>query len=76
MLIRFLPAEQIALISGCLSFGIANMLFFFSAAQLYGDPFILVMLGISIGPVLSVPVLVYSLQQQQRSNPALVRGVP
>jgi hypothetical protein len=33
------------------------------------------MLGISIGPVLSVPILVYSRMQQQPSI-ALARGLP
>lgn len=75
-LIRFLPPEDIALLTGCLSFGLANIVFFFSAAQLYSDPFVLVILGISIGSVLSVPLLVYSRMQQQQVNRSLVRGVP
>ena len=74
-LIRSLDSEDIALVMGCLSFGIANLLFFFSAAQLYGDPFVLVVLGISIGPVLAVPVLVYSRIQQQQLNSSLSRGL-
>jgi len=74
-LIRFLGSEDIALVMGCLAFGFANLLFFFSAAQLYTDPFILVVLGISIGPVLSVPILVYTRMQQQ-PNTALARGLP
>lgn len=65
-LIRYLPSEEIGLLMGCLSFGLANLLFFFSAAQLYNDPFVLVLLGISIGPILSVPVLVYARSQQGR----------
>jgi hypothetical protein len=75
-LIRFLPSDEIALIAGTLSFGLANIVFFFSAAQLYSDPFILILLGISIGSVLSVPVLVYSRLQLQQSNPILARGFP
>lgn len=75
-LIRFLPSEDIALVSGGLSFGLANIVFFFSAAQLYSDPFILVVLGICIGSFLSVPVLVYSRIQQQKLNPSLARGLP
>ena len=70
-LIRFLPTEDIAILIGCLSFGLANIVFFFSAAQLYSDPFILVILGISIGPIFSIPVLVYARMQQQNSNSAL-----
>jgi len=75
-LIRFLPSDEIALIAGTLSFGLANIVFFFSAAQLYSDPFIPILLGISIGSVLSVPVLVYSRLQLQQSNPILARGFP
>lgn len=73
-LIRFLPSEEIALVAGTLSFGLANIVFFFSAAQLYSDPFILIMLGFSIGSMLAVPVLVYSLFQVQKSSPILARG--
>ena len=69
-----LPSEVNALFIGCLSFGVANLFFFFSAAQLYSDPFILIILGISIGPVLSIPVLVYSRMQQQNPRSALARG--
>jgi hypothetical protein len=75
-LIRFLPPEQAALVTGMLSFGLANVVFFFSAAQLYSDPFILIVLGLSIGSMLSVPVLVYSRMQQQNSNSILARGLP
>ena len=73
-LIRFLPSEDIALITGTLSFGLANIIFFFSAAQLYTDPFVLIVLGVSFGSILSVPVLVYSRMQQQKSIPILARG--
>ena len=75
-LIRFLPSDDIALVTGCFSFALANIVFFFSAAQLYSDPFVLIMIGISIGSVLSVPLLVYSRLQQQQVNPSLARGVP
>jgi hypothetical protein len=75
-LIRFLPSDEIALVAGTLSFGLANIVFFFSAAQLYSDPFVLVMLGVSIGSILSVPVLVYGRLQKQKSNPTLSRGLP
>jgi hypothetical protein len=75
-LIRFLPSEEIALVSGTLSFGLANIIFFFSAAQLYSDPFVLIVLGVSIGSMLSVPVLVYSRLQLQKSNSILARGFP
>jgi hypothetical protein len=74
-LIRFLPSDEIALVAGTLSFGLANIVFFFSAAQLYSDPFVLIMLGVSIGSILSVPILVYGRMQLQKSNPALARGL-
>jgi hypothetical protein len=75
-LIRFLPSEELSLVTGTLSFGIANIVFFFSAAQLYSDPFILIILGISIGSFLSIPVLIYGRMQAQRSNPIAARGLP
>ena len=75
-LLRFLSVEEIALLTGTLSFGLANIVFFFSAAQLYSDPFILIMLGISIGPILSVPVVVYGRIHAQQPNPVLAGGVP
>jgi hypothetical protein len=74
-LIRFLPSEDVALVTGGLSFGLANVIFFFAAAQLYSDPFVLILLGICLGAVLSVPVLVYSRVQQQNSKPSLARGL-
>jgi hypothetical protein len=75
-LIRFLPSEELALVTGTLSFGIANIVFFFSAAQLYSDPFILIILGVSIGSILSIPVLIYGRMQLQRSIPIAARGLP
>lgn len=75
-LIRYLPSEEIALVTGALSFGLANIIFFFSAAQLYTDPFILIILGLSVGSILSVPVLVYSRIQQEKLNAAMARGLP
>lgn len=68
-----LPSEENALFIGCLAFGVANLLFFFSAAQLYSDPFILIVLGISIGPILAIPVLVYSRMQHQNSRSSSAR---
>jgi len=53
-----LPSNVAFLLLGMLSFGLANILFFFSAGQVYSDPFVLIMLGLCFGAFLSVPTLV------------------
>jgi hypothetical protein len=60
-----LPPGIAYLMLGLIAFGLANILFFFSAAQVYGDPFILILLGLCFGSFLAVPTLVARLQAQQ-----------
>jgi hypothetical protein len=52
------------LMLGLVAFGLANVVFFFSAAQVYSDPFILIMLGICFGSFLAVPTLIARQQAQ------------
>ena len=56
-LIKGLPGQISFLLIGLLSFGLANILFFFSAGQVYSDPFVLIVLGLCFGSFLSVPSL-------------------
>lgn len=60
-----LPGGIAYLLLGLVSFGFANILFFFSAGQVYSDPFILIMLGLCFGSFLAVPSLIARLHQQQ-----------
>ena len=61
-----LPPGIAYLMLGLIAFGLANILFFFSAAQVYGDPFILILMGLCFGSFLAVPTLVARQQAQQR----------
>jgi hypothetical protein len=64
MLNRLAPGIAYLLL-GMIAFGLANILFFFSAAQVYSDPFILILMGLSFGSFLAVPTLVARQQAQQ-----------
>lgn len=67
-LLRFLPSQTAILLLGLASFAIANIPLFISAAQLYGDPFVLIMMSVCLGSFLAVPALAAD-HQQQRINP-------
>ena len=61
-MLRWLDPSIAYFMLGLVAFGLANVVFFFSAAQVYSDPFILILLGLCIGSFLAVPSL---LAQQQ-----------
>jgi hypothetical protein len=63
-LLRYLPSETSVLVLGLASFAIANIPSFITAGQLYGDPFVLIMMSISMGSFLAVPTLVAEYRQQ------------
>jgi hypothetical protein len=63
-LLRYLPSEASVLVLGLASFGIANIPSFITAAQLYGDPFVLIIMGICFGSFLAVPALAAEYRQQ------------
>ena len=65
-LLRWLDPRASYLLLGLVAFGLANVLFFFSAAQVYSDPFILIILGICFGSFLAVPTLIAQQQAQWR----------
>lgn len=46
------------ILSGLALFTLANAVTFFSASQLYSDPFVLIMLGLSSGAILAIPRMV------------------
>lgn len=57
LLLRRLPARIATFETGLLAFALSNVPFFSSAAGVYGDPFVLIICGISLGSVLAVPCL-------------------
>ena len=64
-LLRLLPPQTAVFEIGLLAFALSNLPFFSSAAGVYGDPFVLMLCGISLGSVLSVPALVQQARAQQ-----------
>jgi hypothetical protein len=53
----FLPVNSLLPMMGLLIFTSVNIINFFSASQVYNDLFILILIGISSGTFLSVPIL-------------------
>lgn len=51
------------ILAGLTLFTLANMFTFLSASQLYSDPFVLIILGLSTGAILAVPKIFLDLQQ-------------
>jgi len=64
----YLPQNSQLLMVGLVIFTVANIVNFFSASQLYNDFFVLIMIGISSGTFLSVPVIASRYQEFIRSN--------
>jgi hypothetical protein len=64
-LLRFLPPQAATLLLGLASFAIANIPLFISAAQLYSDPFVLIMMSLCLGSFLAVPALVSEHHRQR-----------
>jgi len=63
-LLSLLEPRLAFLMLGLVAFGLANVVFFFSAAQVYSDPFILILMGICFGSFLAVPTLIARQQAQ------------
>jgi hypothetical protein len=63
-LLRYLPNQASILLLGLSSFGIANIPSFITASQLYGDPFVLIIMSICLGSFLAVPALAAEYRQQ------------
>lgn len=74
-LVKYLPPDVSILVLGLVSMALANVPLFISAAQLYGDPFVLIMMSLSLGSFLAVPTLVAQTQQQAQAA-AAIRPVP
>ncbi len=72
VLLDRLPQSNAYLLLGLVAFGLSNILFFFSAGQVYSDPFILLMLGVCFGSFLSIPTLI----AYQQYRPAQYRVAP
>jgi len=79
-LLYLLESRLAFLLLGLVAFGLANVVFFFSAAQVYSDPFILILLGICFGSFLAVPTLIAYQQAQlaylQSQAPILGQSFP
>jgi hypothetical protein len=56
-LLRQLPPSIAVFQLGLFCFGIANIPFYASASGVYGDPFVLIMITLSVGSILAVPYL-------------------
>jgi hypothetical protein len=67
-LLKFLPQSMAILMLGLLSFSLANIPSFISAGQLYSDPFVLIMIGLSMGSFLAIPSLVAQQQLLQQQD--------
>jgi len=63
----YLPIDELLTVVGLLIFTITNIINFFSASQAYNDSFILIMIGISSGTFLSVPILASKYQESANS---------
>jgi hypothetical protein len=63
-LLRQFPQPTAALLMGLVSFALANVPAFFSAAQLYGDPFVLILMSLCLGSFLAIPTLLAQQQAQ------------
>lgn len=70
-LMRLLPSRIATFEIGLLAFALSNLPFFSSAAGVYGDPFVLILCGISFGSVLAVPLLVQQVQAYTAQQQAL-----
>jgi hypothetical protein len=64
-LLKYFPQSTAFLLMGLASFTLANLPAFYSAAQLYGDPFVLILMSLCIGSFLAIPTLLA--QQQELS---------
>jgi hypothetical protein len=62
ILSRQMLTVGIDILSGLSLFTFANVITFFSASQLYSDPFVLIILGISSGAILAVPKILHDIQ--------------
>ncbi len=77
-LMRRLPPQIFNLYIGLLAFSIANIPFFLTASQVYGDPFVLIVLSLCLGSNLSIPALLATFQRRQlavqRDSAAVLGG--
>jgi len=53
----YLPSDVLLTLIGLVIFSIVNFITFFTASQLYNDFFVLILIGISAGTFLAVPIL-------------------
>jgi hypothetical protein len=70
-LVRYLPDPSLFLHLGLLAFALSNLPFFSSAAGVYGDPFVLILCGMSLGSIMAIPSLLEQMSHQRYSNQAI-----
>lgn len=63
----YLPVDTLLTVIGLLIFAFSNVVNFFSASQVYNDSFILILIGISSGTFLAVPILAARYQESINS---------
>jgi hypothetical protein len=64
-LMKSLPPQYSSIYIGLLAFSLANLPMFLTASQVYGDPFVLIILSLCLGSSLSLPVLLATFQRNQ-----------
>ncbi len=65
--LRYAPPSYGLLNLGLLAYLAANVLNFTSASQVYGDPFVLIILGLSAGFILAAPPVIQAYLREQRA---------
>ncbi|WP_143593727.1 hypothetical protein [Synechococcus sp. 1G10] len=60
VLLRSFDPSSSNLYLGLLAFSLANVPFFIAASGVYGDPFVLILVGLSLGAFLALPTYVYT----------------
>jgi hypothetical protein len=75
-LMRYLPLSISVFEIGLMAFALSNLPFFSAAAGVYGDPFVLILIGICFGSVFAVPTLLAQrLRQLHSAAPYILPAV-
>ena len=78
-LMKSLPPQFCSIYIGLMAFSIANLPIFLTASQVYGDPFVLIILTLCLGSSLSLPALLSAFlryQGQPEMSPSLASRSP
>jgi len=72
-LMRNFEPSSANLYMGLVSFALANVPFFMAASGVYGDPFVLILVGLSLGSFLAPPTLMYAQEAQKAELETICR---